>query len=154
MEEGWSDSRQAFTGHFGSDSLDASVLLMPLVEFLPAGDPRMLSTVRAIQRDLTQDGLVLRYKSYDGLEGDEGTFVICTFWLVSCLAKAGLTSEAEALFDHTLGHCNDLGLLAEEIDAESGQPMGNFPQAFSHVGLINTAFHLDEAQEAGGIEPR
>jgi GH15 family glucan-1,4-alpha-glucosidase len=153
MDEGWSDSRQAFTGHFGSDSLDASVLLMPLVEFLPADDLRMLSTIRAIQRDLTQDDLVLRYKSYDGLEEDEGTFVICTFWLVSCLAKAGLISEAEALFDQTLGYCNDLGLLAEEIDSNSGQLLGNFPQAFSHVGLIKAAFHLDEAREAGGLGP-
>jgi GH15 family glucan-1,4-alpha-glucosidase len=152
MEEGWSKSRKAFTGHFGSDTLDASVLLMPLVGFIPADDPRMLSTIRAIQSDLTRDGLVMRYKSYDGLEGDEGTFVICTFWLVSCLAKGGLISEAEALFDQAVGYCNDLGLLAEEIDTASGQLLGNFPQAFSHVGLINAAFHLDEARGARDIE--
>jgi GH15 family glucan-1,4-alpha-glucosidase len=146
LEEGWSDSRKAFTGYFGADSLDASVLLIPLVGFLPADDPRMLSTLRAIQKDLTEGGLVLRYRSYDGLEGDEGTFVICTFWLVSCLAKAGLIAEAEELFHRVVAYSNDLGLLAEEIDSENDRLLGNFPQAFSHVGLINAAFHLDEAR--------
>jgi len=135
LEQGWSERRQAFTGHFGSDDLDASVLLMPLVGFLPADDPRMLATIRAIQRDLTQDGLVLRYATHDGLEGREGTFVICSFWLVSCLAKAGMLSEAEALLDRVLGFANDLGLLAEEIDPTSGELLGNFPQSFSHVGF-------------------
>ena len=151
LEQGWSERRQAFAGSFGSDDLDASVLLMPLVGFMPAGDPRMLSTIRAIQRDLTDDGLVLRYTSHDGLEGQEGTFVICSFWLVSCLAKAGRVAEAEALFERVTGFANDLGLLAEEIDAGSGELLGNFPQAFSHVGLINAAYHIDEARKR--VEP-
>jgi GH15 family glucan-1,4-alpha-glucosidase len=147
LEQGWSERRGAYTGHFGSDDLDASVLLMPLVGFLPANDPRMLATVRSVQRDLTEDGMVLRYRSDDGLEGDEGTFVICTFWLVSCLAMAGQIAEAEALFERVVGFSNDLGLLAEEIDSRGGQLLGNFPQAFSHVGLINAAHHIDEARE-------
>jgi GH15 family glucan-1,4-alpha-glucosidase len=150
LEQGWSERRQAFTGHFGSDDLDAAVLLMPLVGFLPADDPRMLSTMRAIQQDLTDDGLVLRYLNGDGLKGREGTFVICSFWLVSCLAKAGMVSEAEALFDRVLGFANDLGLLAEEIDATSGELLGNFPQSFSHVGLINAAYAIDEARKRTG----
>jgi len=147
LEQAWSERRQAFTGYFGSDELDASVLLMPLVGFLPADDPRMLSTIRTIQQDLTDHGLVLRYGAHDGLEGQEGTFVICTFWLVSCLAGAGMLSEAETLFGRVTGCSNDLGLLAEEIDASSGELLGNFPQAFSHVGLINAAFDIDEARK-------
>ena len=146
LEHAWSERRQAFAGHFGSDDLDASVLLMPLVGFLSADDPRMLSTIRAIQKDLTVDGLVLRYLADDGLEGREGSFVICSFWLVSCLAKAGMLNDAESLFRRIVDYSNDLGLLAEEIDASTGDLLGNFPQAFSHVGLINAAFEIDEAQ--------
>jgi GH15 family glucan-1,4-alpha-glucosidase len=147
LERGWSERRQAFTGYFGSDELDASVLLMPLVDFLPADDPRMLSTISTIRQDLTDDGLVLRYEAHDGLEGEEGSFVICTFWLVSCLARAGMLSEAETLFGRVVGYSNDLGLLAEEIDASSGELLGNFPQAFSHVGLINAAYDIDKARK-------
>lgn len=146
LEQGWSERRRVFTGYFGSDDLDASVLLMPLVGFLPADDPHMLSTIREIQQNLTTDGLVLRYATRDGLPGDEGTFVICSFWLVSCLVKAGSVDEAEALFNRVAGFANDLGLLAEEIDVAGGELLGNFPQAFSHVGLINAAYHIDEAR--------
>ncbi|MGH2818946.1 MAG: glycoside hydrolase family 15 protein [Actinomycetota bacterium] len=145
MEQGWSGRRQAFVGHFASD-LDASVLLMPLVGFLPADDPRMLSTIRAIQQDLTFDGLVLRYLTDDGIEGREGSFVICSFWLVSCLAKAGKLTDAKALFRSIVGYSNDLGLLAEEIDPSTGDLVGNFPQAFSHMGLKNAAYEIDEGQ--------
>ena len=120
-------------------------LLMPILGFLPADDPRMRSTIEAIARDLTEDGLVLRYRNAaegvnpDGLTGEEGTFVICSFWLVSCLARAGELERAEQLFDQLAGYANDLGLLAEEIDTTRGELLGNFPQAFSHIGLINAA---------------
>ncbi len=124
---------------------------MPLVGFLPATDGRMRSTIEAIARDLTEDGLVLRYRSEeglnaDGLRGEEGTFVICSFWLVSCLAQAGELERAEALFDRLTGYASDLGLLAEEIDTTSGEQLGNFPQAFSHVGLITAAYEIDKAR--------
>ena len=116
LERGWSESRGAFTQSFGSDELDAAALLMPIVGFLPATDPRMRSTIEAIARDLTEDGLVLRYRNdaglnADGLIGEEGTFVICSFWLVSCLALAGEVERAEALFARLAGFANDLGLL-------------------------------------------
>jgi GH15 family glucan-1,4-alpha-glucosidase len=153
LTRGWSEARQAFAQAFDSDELDAAQLLMPMLGFLPATDPRMRSTIDAIAKDLTQDGLVLRYRSEeglnaDGLSGEEGTFVICSFWLVSALAKAGEVERAEALFDQLTGYANDLGLLAEEIDTASGELLGNFPQAFSHIGLITAAAALDDARAA------
>ena len=153
LTKGWSEQRQAYAQSFGSDELDAAQLLMPLVGFLPADDPRMKSTIDAIARDLTQDGLVLRYRNSaegvndDGLTGEEGTFVICSFWLVSCLAKAGEIDRAERLFEQLTSYANDVGLLAEEIDAEAGELLGNVPQAFSHIGLITAARAIDEARE-------
>jgi len=154
LERGWSDERQAYAQAFDSDELDAAALLMPLVGFLPATDERMHSTIDAIARDLSEDGLVLRYRNQpglnaDGLEGEEGTFVICSFWLVSCLARAGELGRAERLFDELAGYANDLGLLAEEIDAANDELLGNFPQAFSHIGLITAAWEVDKAR--GGI---
>jgi GH15 family glucan-1,4-alpha-glucosidase len=151
LEHGWSESRQAYAQSFGSDELDAAQLLMPLVGFLPADDPRMRSTIEAIARELTEDGLVLRYRNTggrnaDGLTGEEGTFVICSFWLVSCLAQAGEVERAEALFAKLAAYANDLGLLAEEIDTRSGEQLGNFPQAFSHIGLITAAYEVDRAR--------
>lgn len=151
LTRGYSESKGAFTQAFGSDELDASVLVMPLVGFIEANDPRMRSTIEAIDEELAQDGMVLRYRSRDGLSGDEGTFVICSFWMVSCLAMAGEVERAEALFERVTGHANDLGLLAEEIDPHSGELLGNFPQAFSHVGLIMAAYHLDRAAEGAGV---
>ena len=153
LERGWSEERQAYSQSFGSDELDAAQLLMPVVGFLPATDARMRSTIEAIARDLTQDGLVLRYRNEggmnaDGLTGEEGTFVICSFWLVSCLAQAGELDRAEQLFDQLAGYANDLGLLAEEIDTANGEQLGNFPQAFSHIGLITAAWEIDKAREA------
>ena len=153
LERGWSEKRQAYAQSFDSDELDAAALLMPLVGFLPATDPRMRSTIEAIASDLTEDGLVLRYRNQeglnaDGLTGEEGTFVICSFWLVSCLARAGEIDRAEALFDQLAGYANDLGLLAEEIDTANGELLGNFPQAFSHIGLITAAWEIDKAQGA------
>ena len=155
LTRGWSESTRAYAQSFGSDDLDAAALLMPLVGFVPATDERMRSTIEAIAGELTQDGLVLRYRNEqglnaDGLTGEEGTFVICSFWLVSCLARTGELERAQGLFDRLAGAANDLGLLAEEIDPEHGQQLGNFPQAFSHIGLITAAWELDQARERGG----
>jgi alpha,alpha-trehalase len=155
LERGWSEKRQAYAQSFESDDLDAAQLLMPILGFLPATDERMRSTIEAIARDLTEDGLVLRYRNTegmnaDGLSGEEGTFVICSFWLVSCLARTGELKRAEKLFDRLTGYANDLGLLAEEIDTANDELLGNFPQAFSHIGLITAAYEIDRAK---GIMP-
>ncbi len=151
LERGWSRTRGAYAQAFDSDALDAAALLMPTYGFLPAEDPRMRATIEAIAADLTEDGLVLRYRNEaglnaDGLSGEEGTFVICSFWLVSCLAQAGEVERAEALFAQLTGYANDLGLLAEEIDTAAGEQLGNFPQAFSHIGLIRAAADIDRAR--------
>jgi GH15 family glucan-1,4-alpha-glucosidase len=153
LTRGWSEAKQAYAQSFDSDDLDAAQLLMPLVGFLPASDERMRSTIEAIAQELTEDGLVLRYLNEeglnaDGLSGEEGTFTICSFWLVSCLAKTGEVERAQELFDRLAGSANDLGLLAEEIDTASGEQLGNFPQAFSHIGLITAAWELDQARGA------
>ncbi|MBA3792659.1 MAG: glycoside hydrolase family 15 protein [Rubrobacter sp.] len=140
LKHGWSEEAGAYTGAFGSDGLDASVLLLPLVDFLPANDPRMRATIEAVERELAHDGLVHRWA------GDENGFLICTYWLVECLARAGETERAVELFERTTSYANDLGLLAEEADAATGEQWGNFPQAFSHVGLINAAWSLAEDQ--------
>src|SRR3954451_328397 len=155
LDRGWSPNGQAYAQAFDSDELDAAALLMPIVGFLPATDPRMRSTIEAIARDLTEGGLVLRYRNEegvnaDGLVGEEGTFVLCSFWLVSCLAKAGEVDRAEVLFDQLTGYASDLGLLAEEVDTSNGELLGNYPQAFSHIGLIVAASHLDQARSARG----
>ena len=151
LTRGWSEKRQAYAQSFDSDELDAAQLLMPILGFLPATDERMRSTIDAIADALTEDGLVLRYRNQeglnaDGLSGEEGTFVICSFWLVSALAKAGEVERAEALFDKLVSYANDLGLLAEEIDTANGVLLGNFPQAFSHIGLITAAWEIDKAR--------
>jgi GH15 family glucan-1,4-alpha-glucosidase len=153
LEHGWSERRGAYAQAFDSDELDAAALLMPLYGFLPATDARMNATVETIARELTEDGLVLRYRpaddrNLDGLEGSEGTFVLCSFWLASALAQAGRPDRAKALFDRVAGFANDLGLLAEEIDPRTGELLGNFPQAFSHIGLINAAAAIDQANGA------
>ena len=151
LTRGWSDARRAYAQSFDSDELDAAQLLMPILGFLPASDERMRSTIDAIAADLTQHGLVLRYRNRegmnaDGLTGEEGTFVICSFWLASALAKAGEVDRAEELFDKLVAYANDLGLLAEEIDTATGELLGNFPQAFSHIGLITAAWEIDKAR--------
>jgi len=153
LERGWSETKQAYAQSFESDELDAAALLMPLVGFLPATDSRMRSTIEAVARELTQNGLVLRYLNEeglnaDGLTGEEGTFVICSFWLVSCLARAGEIDGAEQLFAQLAGYANDLGLLAEEIDPLADELLGNFPQAFSHIGLVTAAWEIDQARAA------
>ena len=157
MSKGWSQKRQAFVQHYDGDSLDASNLIMPMVFFMAPSDPRMLSTLHAINRSpkeggLVSDGLVYRYDSEtgaDGLTGGEGTFTMCSFWLVEALTRAGRfdrakLTEARLLFERMLGHANHLGLYAEEIGG-SGEALGNFPQAFTHFALINAAFNLDRA---------
>ncbi len=152
MTRGWNGARQAFVQAYGSQALDASILLMPLVFFLSPTDPRMLSTLEAIQRELVADSLVHRYNpesSPDGLEGQEGTFSLCTFWLVEALTRAGRLEDARLVFEKMLGYANHLGLYAEQIGPH-GEALGNFPQAFTHLGLISAAYNLDRALGGGG----
>jgi GH15 family glucan-1,4-alpha-glucosidase len=147
MTRGWSEKRGAFVQAFDSDALDAANLIMPLVFFVSPSDPRFLSTLDAIQRHLTAGSLVHRYdveRSPDGLEGDEGTFSMCTFWLVEALTRAGRLAEARLVFEKMLGYSNHVGLYAEQVGS-SGEAIGNFPQAFTHLGLISAAFNLDRA---------
>jgi GH15 family glucan-1,4-alpha-glucosidase len=139
------DERGVFTQHYDTDALDASLLLMPLVDFLPADDPRIQATVLAIADELTDDGLVLRYRvkeTDDGLAGEEGSFTICSFWLVSALAHIGEHTKARELCEKLLSFASPLGLYAEEIDPRSGRHLGNFPQAFTHLALINAVMHV------------
>ena len=144
-EHGFDAERNAFVQYYGSKSLDASLLMIPLVGFLPAKDPRVVSTVLAIQRELMYHGLVLRYPTETGVDGlppGEGAFLPCTFWLADNLALAGRHQEARDLFQHLLELQNDVGLLSEEYDPVARVQLGNFPQAFSHVSLVNTAHNL------------
>jgi GH15 family glucan-1,4-alpha-glucosidase len=145
------DDRGVFCQHYETTALDASLLLMPLLQFLPANDPRIRSTVLAIADELTQDGLVLRYRvdqTDDGLPGEEGTFTICTFWLVSALAEIGEQRWARDLCEKILSYASPLLLYAEEIDPKSGRHLGNFPQAFTHLALINAVMHVIRDEEA------
>jgi GH15 family glucan-1,4-alpha-glucosidase len=152
MTRGWNPKRQAFVQHYGSEKLDASNLMMPLVFFLSPTDPRMLNTLNAINLPpenggLVSDSLVFRYnaeETVDGLRGGEGTFNICTFWLVEALTRAGRVYQARLMFERMLGHANHLGLFAEET-GPSGEALGNFPQAFTHLALISAAYNLDRA---------
>ena len=147
LERGWSDRAQAFTQAFGSDDLDASNLMMPIVGFLPGDDPRILSTLRATAARLTdQHGLVYRYRAHDGLEGEEGTFLLCTFWLAQAWALAGEVERASDTFERAAAFANDVGLLSEEVDPATRELLGNFPQAFSHIGLVNAAWVITEAE--------
>jgi GH15 family glucan-1,4-alpha-glucosidase len=145
--EGWSERAGAFAQSFSSDELDASNLMLLLNRFLPATDPRMRSTVEAIAARLTDErGFVYRYRADDGLAGEEGTFAVCTFWLVQCLAELGELDRARRLFDTLAGFANDVWLLSEELDGETGVLLGNFPQAFTHIGLINAAWAIARAE--------
>ena len=159
LAHGVSPTTGTFTQSYGSDNLDASLLLIPRVGFLPFDDPRVVATVEAVQRDLTQDGLVMRYRteeSADGLPGSEGVFLACSFWLVDALHGIGRTGEARALFDRLLSLRNDVGLLAEEYDPVTGRQLGNFPQAFSHFPLVVAAHHLTsgEGERSDDVEAR
>jgi GH15 family glucan-1,4-alpha-glucosidase len=146
MQQGWDPKRRTFVQYFGSDALDASNLLMPLVLFISPTDPRMLGTIDRTMEELISDSLVHRYEigkgAGDGLTGREGTFSMCTFWLVEALARAARLDEARLIFEKMLTYANHLGLYAEEI-GPSGEALGNFPQAFTHLGLISAAFSLD-----------
>ncbi len=148
------DARGVFTQFYGSDALDASALLIPLMRFLPPEDKRIQATVRAIADELTEDGLVLRYRTHetdDGLRGKEGSFTICSFWLVSALVEIGELDEARKLCERLLGFASDLLLYAEEIEPGSGRHLGNFPQAFTHLALINAVVHVIRAEQEDGV---
>ena len=145
-ENGWSDEAGAFTQAYGTDKLDASILLMPLTGFLPADDPRIRKTVEAVERVLMKDGFVRRYinDNDDGLEGTEGAFIACSFWLVDCLCLIGRKNDARAMFERLSSVATDLGFMSEEYDIGAKRLIGNFPQAFSHIAMINSAFNLDD----------
>jgi GH15 family glucan-1,4-alpha-glucosidase len=154
-EQGFDAGRNTFTQYYGSHEPDGSLLLLPLVGFVSPTDPRMLGTVKAIEQDLLVDGFVQRYRTrehVDGLPPGEGAFIACTFWLADNYALQGRHEEAERLFERLLGLCNDLGLLAEQYDPADGRLLGNFPQAFSHVMLINSASNLSSG--AGPAQER
>ena len=140
-----------FCQHYETTALDASVLLMPLLRFLPPDDPRIRATVLAIAEELTRDGLVLRYRvdeTDDGLAGEEGAFTLCSFWLVSALSEIGEHRRARDLCEKVLSYASPLLLYAEEIDPRSGRHMGNFPQAFTHLALINAVMHVVKNEQA------
>jgi GH15 family glucan-1,4-alpha-glucosidase len=144
-EKGYNAERGTFTQSFGSNELDASLLLIPTVGFLPADDPRVARTVTAIELELVSDGFVLRYRTEsgaDGLPAGEGVFLACSFWLADVYQLQGRVAEADALVDRILALRNDLGLLSEEYDTKTGRQVGNFPQAFSHLALVRTALSL------------
>jgi GH15 family glucan-1,4-alpha-glucosidase len=153
--KGFHPGKQAFTQAYGSPLLDAALLMAPLVGFLPPDDPRMVSTVNAIERELVRDGFVIRYSTHetdDGLPPGEGVFLLCSFWLADNYVLMGRHEEARALFERLLSLRNDLGLLSEEYDPVARSFLGNFPQAFSHVGLVNTAFNLTSPLHAAAHE--
>ena len=150
--QGWSEEAGAFTQYYGTTDLDAGLLLMPIVGFLPVSDPRVASTIAAIQAGLQRDGFVARYATQgdvDGLPGEDGVFIPCSFWLADCLTLQGKHQEARALFERLLAIRNDVGLLAEEYDPQQRRMLGNFPQAFSHVALINSALSMTGAVSEG-----
>ena len=159
LEKGYDAERGTFVQHYGTTEVDASLLVLPLVGFVDGDDPRMLGTIEAIEEDLLHEGLVLRYRTQtgvDGLPGDEHPFVACSFWLVSAYAAAGRLDDAHALFDRLVELRNDVGLLSEEYDPVRQRMVGNFPQAFSHLALVQAAFYLAEADSraaATGVDP-
>ena len=147
MDHGWNEKRRSFVQHYGSEHLDASLLLMPLVKFMGPNDPRMLATLDRIQEELVTDSLVRRYDprvASDGLEGEEGTFSACSFWLADSMTQTGRLEEARLMFDKMLTYANHVGLYAEEI-GPAGEALGNFPQALTHLALISAAVNLDDA---------
>jgi GH15 family glucan-1,4-alpha-glucosidase len=148
LSKGWNEEKQTFVQHYDTTEVDASLLTVSAVGFLPGDDPRMVGTIRAVERELLRDGLVLRYRTQagvDGLAGDEHPFLACSFWLVGAYARAGLLDEARALMDRLVGLVNDVGLLSEEYDPIAKRMVGNFPQAFSHLTLVGAALALAEA---------
>jgi alpha,alpha-trehalase len=151
IERGWHPEVEAFTQAFGSEVIDAAALMIPIFGFLPADDERMRATIERVEQRLTDEhGLVHRYEhtTEDGLSGQEGTFLLCSFWLAQCHALAGDVARAREVFELAAGFRNDLGLLSEEVDTSTGELLGNFPQAFSHIGLINAAWAIHRAERA------
>ncbi|MER6926025.1 glycoside hydrolase family 15 protein, partial [Streptomyces spiralis] len=161
-DKGYDPERNTFTQSYGSRELDAALLLIPRVGFLPPDDPRVTGTIDAVRAELGKDGLLHRYSTdtdaadadaVDGLPGGEGTFLVCSFWLADALHMTGRTREARELFERLVGLANDVGLLAEEYRVDeatgAGRQLGNFPQAFSHIGLVNTALALFGDDRAG-----
>ncbi len=147
LADAWNDDIGAFTQAFGSRALDASTLMLAIYGFLPVTDERMSATIDAVAAGLSDEhGFVYRYVDDDGIDGNEGTFAICSFWLVQCLAMRGEVDRARALFERLVGFGNDVGLFAEEVDAVTGAMLGNFPQAFTHVGLINAAYAISQVE--------
>ena len=149
LSKGWSRRKNAFRMHYGTDALDSANLMMPLIGFLNRRDRRIVRTVDAVMKELSQHSLLYRYRSKVGSRDREGAFLVCSFWLVACLARMGRTEEALRIFKDLLGYSSHLGLYSEEIDPETLEFMGNFPQAFSHMGLIMAAFELDSALDGG-----
>jgi GH15 family glucan-1,4-alpha-glucosidase len=150
--DGFDEERGTFVQAFGRPDLDAAVLRLPAVGFLPYDDPRMVSTTDVVREELERGGLVRRYSSDDGLPGREGAFLACTFWLVECLARQGRVDAARSAFARATGTANDLGLYSEEFDAESGTMLGNFPQALTHLSHIEAALALDAGRGPTGEE--
>ncbi|MBO0791782.1 MAG: glycoside hydrolase family 15 protein, partial [Ktedonobacteraceae bacterium] len=150
MDKGWNEQQQSFVQYYGGEAIDASALLLALTGFIEARDPRMVATIERIQRELTHTPHVYRYDvdtaASDGLAGHEGTFNICSFWLVEALARAGRIEEARLSLEHMLTYANHVGLYAEEI-ASTGEALGNFPQAFTHLALIHACLSVNEAME-------
>jgi GH15 family glucan-1,4-alpha-glucosidase len=157
LARGYDVERGSFVQAYGSQELDASVLLLPLVGFLPPEDPRIRGTVAAVERELLHDGFVARYATRTGVDGlppGEGVFLPCSFWLVDNYVLQGRLPEAHALFDRLTGLANDVGLFAEEYDPVARRQLGNFPQAFTHVSLINSALNLTAAERPAEQRPR
>jgi GH15 family glucan-1,4-alpha-glucosidase len=151
-ENGFNKKLNSFTQAYGSTQLDASLLLLPQVGFLPWDDPRTRGTIEAIEKNLMYDGFVLRYRtedSDDGLPPGEGVFLACSFWMVTALKMLGRTDDARKLFERLIGLCNDVGLLAEEYEPRQKRQIGNFPQALSHIALINAAFEFNRLSSPG-----
>ncbi|HET7323243.1 MAG TPA: glycoside hydrolase family 15 protein [Halococcus sp.] len=153
IERGFDEGKNSFTQAYDDDQLDASLLLVPLTGFLPFDDPHIEGTIEAIREELTtEEGLVYRYE-HDELPGEEGAFVLCSFWLVDCLACMGHTDRAREIYENLIEYISPLGLVSEEIDPDTGELLGNYPQAFSHIGLVNSALFLHEAEEGTSVEP-
>ncbi len=149
MEHGYNEERGAFVQAYGSEALDAANLLIPFAGLLPVNDPRIMSTIDLSLEELMEDGVVHRYRTDqvdDGLEGDEGAFGLTTFWLIDALALAGRLDEAREMFDAAARRANHVGLFAEQFDPATGAFLGNFPQAFTHIGLINSAVYIARAE--------
>jgi GH15 family glucan-1,4-alpha-glucosidase len=157
LEHGFDHDRNTFTQHYETTDVDAALLVIPLIGFLPPDDPRVLGTIRAVEEDLTRDGLLLRYRTQtgvDGLSGDEHPFLACSFWLAAAYAVSGRVDDAEALLDRLVGLSNDVGLLSEEYDGDHDRMVGNFPQAFSHLGLVLAAVSVTAARSSADAAGR